>query len=222
MENFQTILFPSILAVVGWLIKNYIFGLITKRNEIAHREFEYRLKEIFTPLYYYTGKILFERDSNTGDDIVARQLDILLSKAAYIIPKRHFHTIVKLVETNCSQNTSSISENDYINTRQFLYGQIEILNFILYSGPEFDIRVKTHLFQSYKYLIRYILTGIYHILVWAIIVMLIAILTMFFVEGRIVILTIISALIVLFLMLIVVVDARKRDQIVSGIQTRGM
>ena len=63
MDSLEKIALPAAVALISWFIKDFIFGLISKRREAMRREWEFRLREIWSPLYYWSGVVLFGNDS---------------------------------------------------------------------------------------------------------------------------------------------------------------
>jgi len=220
MDDSIKLLIPIVVGIFSWFIKNFIFNLIAKRNELIHKEWECRLKEIWSPLYYWSGILLLNKNNNINKEEVKyglREFQDTLSKAAYVLPKEHFYTLIKLVEFNTKQNTKPIPNDEYLKTRKYIYNQIELLNYLLYRSSEFDdVSVKTNLIYPYKYLLRMITISIAHILIWILIITVIYLLYWSFNYGHYWALGFV-ALILIYLMHI---DIKQRKYINEEINKR--
>jgi hypothetical protein len=216
MEYLDRLIFPVSLAIISWFVKDFVFKLANKRNYAVNREWEFRLKEIFSPLYYWSG-ILVLRTNNEKYNYGLEEFESVLSKCSYIIPSEHFHCLAKIVEKLSIQGANGPSGDEYRNTRAYLYDKIELLNYLLYRSSEYvDVSMDSNFFSPYKYLVRVIFTAFYHIFVWAIVGIILLFCYFIFANGYYL------AIFFLFILLatIVVVDARRRDEIWRGIEQR--
>ena len=167
MDNFNELLIPALVAFVSWFVKDFIVELISKRNDITRREWEYRLKEVLCPLYFWSGVITFDNKSPDGMRHGTAELGSALAKSAYVVPMKFYHTLVKLVELAYKQETTLPTDDQVLALREYLFGQIVLLNYVLYRRSEYgDIMASTDLRYQYRYILRVILVATTHVLIW--------------------------------------------------------
>jgi len=216
MDNYLNLLLPVFIGLISWAIKNYLFNLINKRNELVQIEWEYRLKEIWSPLYFWSGMLLLEVNKEERAEGV-RKLQEILSKAVYILPKKHFFTLFKLIEKNTSQKTTQITNEEYLKTRKYIYDQIEVLQFLLYKSSMLDdVSVRTNILYPYKYLFRMTSVLIIHLLMWALIISILFAVYALLVDGHYWALGL-SGILLLY---IVNVDMKQREKISKEVKKR--
>jgi len=218
MDLIEKIMVPAAVALVSWLIKDFIFGLYTKRNEALRKEWEHRLNEIWSPLFYWSGIVLLDDVKKGWEKHGLTELEKILAKCAHLIPLKHYYVFIKVIESITAQKTTQkpILE-DIIKAREFVYSQIELLNYLLYrsSGMD-DVSIKTNVLHPYSYLLRMLSLGIIHLGIWILIAGVILGTYFSYTEGNYWLLTII----VLVLAVVFIVDVRKRRQIRLEFQKR--
>lgn len=218
MDLIEKVLIPAAVALISWLIKDFIFGLISKHREALRREWEYRLKEVWSPLYYWSGVVLFSNDPKGWAKHGLDDLEKVLAKSAHLISRKHYYTLIKLVELVTEQKTTNRPTIEEITrTREYVYSQIELLNYLLYrsSGVD-DVSVSTNVLRPYSFLLRLLSIGIVHLGIWFVIAGTIIVVYLFYMQGHYMLLVII----ILALAAIVIVDFRKRREIKQEFEKR--
>lgn len=210
------LLIPAFIGVAGWFLKEFLFGLHQKRNRLERLEWEYRLKEIYCPLYFWSGLLFLHTDQRVRSRI-CDQLHAVMSKAAYVLPRVHYYTLIRLLEVAHRQDTSGVSDAERDKVRAHLYDQIEVLNFILYRSQDIGRVGDTNaLLNPYKRLLRLLLIGLGHLLVWLLVAAIIWASLWLYQQRHVFAL----GVGVVALLLIVWVDLRKRAEIQRGIAAR--
>ncbi len=51
----EKLFIPLVLGIAGWFIKSFLFTEYARRNEAVRKEWEWRLLEVWSPLYYWSG-----------------------------------------------------------------------------------------------------------------------------------------------------------------------
>jgi hypothetical protein len=211
MDLIEKIAAPAAVALISWLIKDFIFGLYTRRNEVLRQEWEYRLKNIWSPLFYWSGIVLLDDVKKGWEKHGLIELERILAKSAHLIPRKHYYVFMTVVELLTVQKTTKKPTLQEITTaREYVYSQIELLNYLLYrsSGMD-DVSVKTNVLHPYSYLLRMLSLGIIHLGVWLTIAGVIMGAYFFYIEGYYWLL----AILILILAVVFFVDARKRREI---------
>jgi hypothetical protein len=166
--DLEQVLSAALVGLAGWLVKDFAFGLIQRRNELERREWEYRLKEIYCPLYFWSG-LLAMRPQRDRIYQVCDRLHEVMARATYAVPRLHYHTLVKLLQSAHSQETTPATDDDRDSMRDYLYRQIEALNFLLYrsegTGGVGDPRA---ILSPYKRILRLVMVGVTNFLLWVI------------------------------------------------------
>jgi len=134
-EVLSKVILPAIVAFSAWLIKNVIVGSYRAKRETALEEMRSMLIEFYCPLFYWSGVAVFDLDEE-GRKVVFQKLSILMERAGYILPIKHYYLIVRLVESLSGQNTSIPDQKSILKTRDFIYSRIEVLNIVLYRQTE--------------------------------------------------------------------------------------
>lgn len=165
--------FPLILGIVGWFVKDYLFAVNARRDDLVRKEWERRLLEIWSPLYYWSGIVMLSAKEEGWNRHGLKELEIILTKSAHILPLPHYNNLIKLIQTLTNQHTSEASIRDLTLTRQYIYNQVKTFNYLLYrKNGWFEPTAYTDFFASARYLVRFISQAFKHILVWGIIVIL--------------------------------------------------
>jgi len=167
---------PALIGLFSWLIKDFIFGLISKRNEQLRKEWEYRLKEIWSPLFYWSGIVMLEEKKRGWDRHGIKEMETILAKSAHLLPSKHYYTLIKLLEKETRQPTSRIKMDDIIKTRDYIYKQIELLNYLLHRRSRIDALDATDILSPYRTLLRLLSFGAIHLMIWVFIVLIVVIL----------------------------------------------
>lgn len=160
---------PALIGLFSWLIKDFIFGLISKRNV----EWEYRLKEIWSPLFYWSGIVLFDEKKKSWDKHGIKEMEVILAKSAHLLPSKHYYTLVKLLEMETGQPTKRITIDQIIKTRDYIYKQIELLNYLLHRRSIIDVLDSTDILSPYKTALRFLSFITFHVMIWVCIVLII-------------------------------------------------
>lgn len=211
MDLIEKIVVPAAVALISWLIKDFIFGLYTRRNEALRREWEYRLKEIWSPLFYWSGIVLLDDVKKGWEKHGLIELEKILAKSAHLIPRPHYYVFMTVVELMTAQKTTKKPMlQDITKAREYVYSQIELLNYLLYrsSGMD-DVSIKTNVLHPYSYLLRMLSLGIIHLSIWIMIAGVIMGTYFFYMEGYYWLLVVIA----LVPAVVVIVDIRKRREI---------
>ena len=217
MDSFEKFIVPAEVPLISWLIKDYLFGLNVKRNDALRHEWEYRLKEIWSPLYYWSGVILFGNDSKGWAKHGVGDLEKTLAKSAHLIPRQHFYVLIKLIEMATGQQTRKTDLDEIQKTREYVYSQIELLNYLLYrkSGID-DVSVKTNILHPYRHLLRLMSLAVTHLAIWVAIAAIILIVYSLYSDGYYSPVGILAV----GLIVLVIVDFRKRREIEKEIGRR--
>lgn len=167
----EKLIFPLILGIVGWFVKDYLFAVYARRDELVRKEWERRLLEIWCPLYYWSGIVMLSGNQKGWERHGLKELETVLTRSAHVLPVRHYNTLIKLVQTLTGEKTTEPSIGDLKLTRQYIYNQIKTFNYLLYRRSGwFEATTYTDFFASAKYLIRFTSQALKHIVVWLIVV----------------------------------------------------
>lgn len=173
-EKFEKLLIPLIIGFLSWLIKNYFVNNLTKRDETIKAELKNRLENFFSPLYYWSGILLFNGKDHGWEKHGIKEIEKILPKNAHLLPTKHYYNIIKIIEYSTNQNTK-ITTDDIIFTRKYIYDQIKIYNYIIYKQNNYiDIESLVDPFFHYKSLLRRFSFSLLHIALWIIIFSLLA------------------------------------------------
>lgn len=159
-----------ITGVLGWLVKDYLFGIVSKRREVVRAEWKARLTEVWGPLYYWSGAIRMWDEKKGWDRHGVRELEDLLDRNVHLIPQLHYYNLIRLIQSATGQSTSSIDEVAYSRTRQFIYRRVEILNLLLYRQTrEYDPDAYTDPLALPRALLRGMTLVFVHGIAWALV-----------------------------------------------------
>lgn len=168
MDLIEKIVIPATVALISWLIKDFVFGLYTKRNEALRREWEYRLKDVWSPLFYWSGIVLLDDPKKGWEKHGLIELEKLLAKSAHLIPRRHYYVLVTVIEfITVQKTTKKPTLQEIANAREYIYNQIELINYLLYrkSGMD-DVSISTNVLHPYSHLLRMFSLGVIHLAIW--------------------------------------------------------
>src|SRR5712691_6397013 len=166
----EKLILPLILGTVGWFVKDYLFAVYARRDELVRKEWEKRLLEIWCPLYYWSGIVMLSGDQKGWGRHGLKELETILSRSAHILPAGHYNNLIKLVQTLTGQKTTEPSIRDLKLTRQYIYNKIKTFNYLLYRRSGwFEVTTYTDFFASAKYLVRFASQALKHIVVWAVV-----------------------------------------------------
>jgi hypothetical protein len=215
-DNLENVLIAALLGLAGWFVKDFLFGLVQKRNQLERLEWEYRLKEIYCPLYFWSGLLAMRTDKKLNDQICEHLHDVM-AKATYLIPKIHYYALIRLIETAHDQGTSGVAESERNRMRGYLYDQIEVLNFVLYRSEQTGgVGDPITILSPYRRLLRLLLMALSHVMVWLLIVLTVGGVLWLY-QNRYFALLGSSAVL---LLLIIGVDTGRRARIQRGIAER--
>ena len=167
----EKLILPLILGIVGWFVKDYLFAVYARRDEVVRREWERRLLEVWSPLYYWSGIVMLSGKEKGWERHGLKELETILTRSAHLLPEQHYINLIKLVQTVTGQKTVEPRVSDLSLTRQYIYGQIKTLNYLLYRRSGwFDAAAYTDFFANAKYLLRFTSQALKHIVVWLMVV----------------------------------------------------
>ena len=167
----EKLLFPLILGIVGWVVKDFLFAVYARRDELVRREWERRLLEVWSPLYYWSGIVMLSEKDKGWDRHGLGELELILTKSAHLLPVRHYNNLIKVIQTLTGQKTVEPRISDLMSTRKYIYDQVKMFNYLLYRrNGWFEATAYTDFFASLKYLVRFISQALKHIVVWLIVV----------------------------------------------------
>lgn len=221
MEAIEKYVLPAIVALVSWLIKDFLVGLNVKRSEALRREWEFRLKDVWSPLYFWSGIVLFEGSKKGWDKHGISELEKVLARSTHLIPQKHFYTLIRMIETASGQSTPRPAIDEIQQARAFIYNQIEVLNYLLYrkSGLD-DVSAATNILHPYRQLTRLIVRGAVHLTIWVAvagsILGIYRLYTLEYYRSLVAIVLLVAISVTIF----VVVDVRKRRDIEKEIRKR--
>lgn len=168
--DFQKILVPIVFGLVSWFIKVYLFTQWKKKEDQLQAEWKHRLLEVWSPLFYWSGVVLFNSDQKNWEKHGIKELEQILAKFAYLIQRKHYYVLIKLLEKNTTLPNRDLTIKEICDTREYIYKQIEMLNFVLYKRTIlFDPKVYTTLFGVYQSSFRALSQVIFHLISWALI-----------------------------------------------------
>lgn len=162
-----TIVAPILVGLISWFIKDYIFSLMQKRQEMLRAEWKTRLIDCWSPLFFWSGVILMYTTIPTKRDEAVKELEKILAKNANLIPLAHYHILIKLIEASTGALQQSFEVADITNTRNYIYKQIELHNFVLFKKDViFDPSSHVSLFGSQQTLLRLTSQMAQHVVSW--------------------------------------------------------
>jgi len=215
-ENIPDLLLTAAIGLAAWFVKDFLFGVFRKRAALERQEWEYRLKEVYCPLYFWSGLLMF----TVRDDVrtnLAASLNEVMARSAYAVSRPHYHTLVRLVERAYDQRTTRVSEESVNATRRYLYDHIEALTALLYRmEAAAGVGDPASVLEPFKRTVRLVLIGASQLLVWAIVAGAISgVLALTRAQGSV----LLGALVVMLLILLLV-DVRHRRSLLEGVRKR--
>ena len=215
MDILEKSLIMAAVGIISWLVKDLLIKTAIKRNEAARKEWDHRLKEIWSPLFYWSGIISFSDSSQSWQKRGIKELENILAKSAHLLPLKHYYNLIKLIESATNQKTSSASIKEVTSTRDYIYRQVELLNYLLYRHEAiYEADVAVDVLAPYRFLLRGASALFLHLIVWAAVASIIVLLYLSYLKG---ILWPI-ALPIIFLLIVFYFDIRKRDQIYQEVR----
>ena len=167
----EKLILPLILGIVGWFVKDYLFGVYARRDEIVRKEWEKRLIDVWCPLYYWSGIVMLSGNEKGWERHGLKELETILTRSAHILPAQHYNNLIKLIQTLTGQKTTVPRISDLQLTRQYIYNQVKTFNYLLYRRKGwFEVTTYTDFFASAKYLVRFTSQALKHIVVWLIVI----------------------------------------------------
>ena len=169
IEIIKVILAPILVALISWLIKDYIFAQQKAKQELLRHEWHRRLTQFWSPLFLWSGVILFPKhgDGKNIEKAVA-ELTTVLAGNAHLLSRKHYNVIITLIEKATVLPERSIDMNVVNDTRSYIYRQIEILNYLLYKRDNGFDPLRNTAFVAWPFaLLRAAANIAIHILIWA-------------------------------------------------------
>lgn len=169
MEILKVLVSPILVALVSWLIKDYIFAQQRAKQELLRNEWLRRLTTFWSPLFLWSGMILFPKygDGRNIEKAIS-ELTAVLAGNAHLLPLKHYHVIMSLIEKVTVLPEKTIDLSVVSDTRSYIYRQIEILNYLLYRRDNsFDPMANTAFIGSPLALLRATANTTIHLLTWA-------------------------------------------------------
>lgn len=168
MDEFDTqVLAPLAVALISWLVKDYIFAVLRKKQEALRGEWSDRLKSFWSPLFFWMGVGLAYASSKQKAEEAVKALEGLLAQHAHLLPQTHYYTVIKLIERLTVLPGRKIDLSEIRDTHAYVKGQIELLNFLLYKKDfGFDPKTQTSLVGSQQAFLRLISQTITHVVTW--------------------------------------------------------
>jgi hypothetical protein len=170
MEMLKESIIPIGFGIISWLIKDLLIKSAIKRDEAARTEWEYRLKEIWSPLFYWSGIISLSDDVEGWQKHGIAELEHILSKSAHLLPLNHYYTLVRMIEGITNQKTTRVTLDETKRTRDYVYRQVELLNYLVYRRERiYEADVAVDVMAPYRFLLRAASGFFLHLFVWAVI-----------------------------------------------------
>jgi len=214
--DLEKIVLAALVGLAAWLIRDVAFRLMQQIKDIERSEWEYRLKEIYCPLYFWSGLLAMRLDKKRAYDVCDR-LQEVMARAAYAVPKTYYYTLVKLLESVYEQRTVPVADDDRNGMRLYLYNQIEALNLLLYrseyAGGAGD---PIAILSPQRRWLRLLLIGLGHVVTWLLAVIIIGGVLWLYGRRYFDILGFGAVLVLLLLLMYV----RRRASIREGLQQR--
>lgn len=168
MEILNSLIAPLAVALISWLIKDYIFAQQKEKRESLRSEWKYRLTNFWSPLYLWSGLILFPKHGD-GENInkAVSELTAALAGNAHLLPRSHYHVIISLIEKATVLPERDLDLESVKNTRSYIYRQIEILNYLLYKRESgFDAFASSSIIDQLTAAVRLVSNTVFHLLAW--------------------------------------------------------
>lgn len=157
---------PLAVALIAWVLKDVVVGLQRSRQEEARKEWLFRLREVYCPLFFWSAAVLF-KGSASKDKFGVSELSAALAKAVTLLPAKQYFVFVKILEEATGQATSKASKADILKARDFVYSRIEALNFVLFKMPaHFNPQSQADPFASLRSGWRLTMTALVPLFIW--------------------------------------------------------
>lgn len=169
MDILKAIAVPVLVALISWLIKDYIFAQQKAKKESLRNEWLRRLTTFWSPLFLWSGVVLFPKygDGKNIEKAVS-ELTTALAGNAHLLPIKHYYVIMSLIEKATVLPEKTIDLNVVNDTRSYIYRQIEVINYLLYKRDNsFDPLKNIAFIGSPLALIRVTANTLVHLLTWA-------------------------------------------------------
>jgi len=178
----------TVVAILSWVVKNYFVQYLVKRDELARKEWEFRLLEVWSPLHFWSGVILFDSPKRDAEDpknaLGVKEFAKILEKSAHLIPQEHYALFVRALEIKTKQKAGTLDIEKYKRARTFAYGQIETLNYLLYGRyPWFSAVRQSDPLGSVREFSRWIAEMLWHLLLWGFIAVILMVAFLALAEG---------------------------------------
>jgi hypothetical protein len=166
----EKIAIPLLLSISAWLLKDVAVGLYVARREESRREWLFQLREIYQPLFFWSGVVQFSGSTSERQNSI-REFSAALSKAVTLVPHKHYYTLIRVLEQASDQQTSPPTHKQLSAARDYIYSKIEILNFALFKQtPQFDPVQYADGLSSFRAAMRVALSAATHLVSWGLIV----------------------------------------------------
>lgn len=215
-DDLAKLVVPALIGLAAWLVKDVAFRFVQQIRDIERTEWEYRLKEIYCPLYFWSGLLALRTEKAFAHEICVRVQEIM-ARAAYVIPRAYYFTIVKLLESAYDQATLPATATERDAMRLYLYNQIEALNMLLYRSEYLGGAGDPNAALSpQRRWLRLLLIAMGHFITWFLAVVTIAALVWLYQRGPIEIIGLIAVVFLVLLFLYV----RRRGEVRKGLEQR--
>lgn len=215
-SDLEKLIVPALIGFAAWLVKDVAFGFVQRIKDIERAEWEYRLKEIYCPLYFWSGLLTMQMEQQRAYDIGDR-LQEIMARATYVVPKVYYYTLVKLLQSVHGQETAAATDSERDAMRLYLYNQIEAINMLLYRseylGGSGDPSASL---SPQRRWLRLLLIGMGHLVTWLLVALLIGGLLWLYQRRHVDIMGAV-ALVLLVLLLMYV---RRRADVRTGLEQR--
>ncbi|MCD6579823.1 hypothetical protein J7L48_10145 [bacterium] len=172
------------IGIASWFIKDLLIKLAIKRNEKIQNEWKYRLTKVWSPLFYWSGVVTLSDSHQNWEKHGINKLEELLSKCAYLLPLEHYYILVKVIENATNQNTSPIQIEEVKKVRDYIYKQVELLNYLLYKKEDiFELGSAIDVLSPYRTFLRTASIFCIHLILWIVIGGLIIFLYIFYINN---------------------------------------
>lgn len=170
MEFIKILVAPIVVALISWLIKDYLFAQYKAKQELLRAEWQRRLSTFWSPLFLWSGLVLFPKyDDGKNTEKAITELTNALASNAHLLPLEHYHVIMSLIEKSTVLPNKEISMTDVSTTRAFIYRQIEILNYLLYKRDNsFDPLSNTAFIGPPLAVLKAVASATLHLVTWCV------------------------------------------------------
>lgn len=168
MEILKVLVAPILVALVSWLVKDYMFAQQKAKQDLLRNEWLRRLTTFWSPLFLWSGMVLFPKHGD-GHNIekAVSELTTALAGNAHLLPIKHYYVIMSLIEKATVLPEKDLDLSVVNDTRAYVYRQIEILNYLLYKRDNsFDPLTNAEFIGSPLALVRAAANTTLHLLTW--------------------------------------------------------